>query len=35
MLKAYLARRQVDESFHVFCNRHTVGQLQEAFSEAS
>jgi ferredoxin-nitrite reductase len=35
MLKSYLARRNSDESFHAFCNRHTVGQLQEAFSEAA
>ena len=35
MLKSYLARRHADESFHAFCNRHTVGQLQEAFSEAA
>ena len=35
MLNAYLAQRGADESFHTFCNRHTVGQLQEVFSEAS
>jgi ferredoxin-nitrite reductase len=34
MLKGYLAKRTPDESFHAFCNRHTVGQLQEIFSEA-
>lgn len=35
MLKAYLAHRtNDDESFHGFCNRHTVGQLQEIFSNA-
>lgn len=35
MLKAYLAHRtNADESFHAFCNRHTVGQLQEVFSNA-
>lgn len=35
MLKAYLAHRtNADESFHGFCNRHTVGQLQEVFSNA-
>jgi ferredoxin-nitrite reductase len=34
MLKAYLAQRQDHESFHHFCNRHSVGQLQELFSEA-
>ena len=32
MLKGYLSRRIDAESFHTFCNRHTVGQLQEAFS---
>ena len=32
MLKGYLARRTEGETFHAFCNRHTVGQLQEAFS---
>jgi ferredoxin-nitrite reductase len=31
MLKGYLDKRGADESFHAFCNRHTVGQLQEAF----
>ena len=31
MLKGYQARRQEGESFHAFCNRHSVGQLQEAF----
>lgn len=34
MLRAYLAGRTEDESFHQFCCRHTVGQLQEAFSHA-
>ena len=34
MLKAYLAQRQEGETFHSFCNRHTVGQLQELFSNA-
>ena len=34
MLKGFLANRQDAESFHSFCNRHTVGQLQEAFSDA-
>jgi ferredoxin-nitrite reductase len=33
MLKAYLAHRTEDESFHSFCNRHPVGRLQELFSE--
>lgn len=32
MLKGYLANRSAGESFHAFCNRHTVGQLQERFS---
>ncbi len=32
MLKGYLARRVEAENFHSFCNRHTVGQLQEVFS---
>jgi len=32
MLKGYLDKRVAEESFHAFCNRHTVGQLQEAFS---
>ena len=34
MLKCYLAKREGDESFHTFCNRHTVGQLQELFSNS-
>ena len=34
MLKGYLARREGEESFHSFCNRHTVGQLQELFCAA-
>ncbi len=34
MLKGYQARRVDDESFHSFCNRHTVGQLQELFCNA-
>jgi ferredoxin-nitrite reductase len=34
MLKGYLAKRTEAESFHAFCNRHTIGQLQEIFSEA-
>lgn len=33
MLKGFLKKRTPDESFHSFCNRHTVGQLQEAFCE--
>jgi ferredoxin-nitrite reductase len=32
MLKGYLAKRHANESFHAFCNRHTVGQLQEIWS---
>ncbi len=34
MLRAYLAQRLTHESFHAFCNRHSVGQLQELFSVA-
>lgn len=33
MLKAYLTKREGQETFHSFCNRHTVGQLQALFSE--
>jgi ferredoxin-nitrite reductase len=33
MLNAYLRHRTEAESFHSFCNRHTVGQLQEMFSQ--
>lgn len=33
MLKGFLKKRTPDESFHSFCNRQTVGQLQEAFCE--
>ena len=32
MLKGYLAKRTGNETFHEFCNRHTVGQLQEFFT---
>jgi len=32
MLKGYLASRVETESFHEFCNRHTVGELQEMWS---
>jgi ferredoxin-nitrite reductase len=32
MLKGYLEKRRADESFHVFCNRHSVGELQVAFT---
>ena len=35
MLKGYQQKREADESFHSFCNRHTVGQLQEIFCEAA
>ena len=35
MLKAYLARRLDRESFHQFCNRHSVGDLQILFSETA
>lgn len=31
MLKGYLAKRLIGESFHAFCNRHTVRELQEVF----
>ncbi len=34
MLKAYLAKRVDAESFHSFCNRHKVGELQVAFDQA-
>ncbi len=34
MLKSFLKHREnVQESFHTFCNRHTVGQLQVIFGE--
>ncbi|MFN0129714.1 MAG: NirA family protein [Verrucomicrobiales bacterium] len=33
MLRAYLASRKAGESFHHFCNRHSVGDLQVIFSE--
>ncbi|MBB5039181.1 NirA family protein [Prosthecobacter dejongeii] len=33
MLKGFLKKRSPEESFHAFCNRHTVGQLQEIFCE--
>ncbi len=32
MLKGYLKHRDADESFHGFCNRRSVGQLQEIWS---
>ncbi len=32
MLKGYLKHRQNSESFHSFCNRHTVGELQVLWS---
>ena len=32
MLRGYLAKRDSGETFHAFCNRHSVGQLQESFS---
>ena len=32
MLRGFLRHRQPGESFHAFCNRHSVGQLQEAFT---
>lgn len=33
MLKGYLAHRAESETFHAFCNRHTVGQLQAIFCQ--
>ncbi len=35
MLKGYLKGRQGEETFHDFCNRHTVGELQIAFDPAA
>lgn len=35
MMKGYLRMREGKESFHQFCNRHSVGQLQEVFSNGS
>ena len=35
MLNGYLAKREGDETFHSFCNRHTIGQLQEVFTDAA
>lgn len=35
MLKGYLKGRQGEETFHAFCNRHTVGELQIAFDPAA
>ena len=32
MLRAYLAARLPEESFHNFCNRHSVGELQILFA---
>lgn len=32
MLRAYLSLRAPGESFHAFCNRHSVRELQEAFT---
>jgi len=34
MLKGYLDKRSAEESFHAFCNRHTVGELQVVFDAA-
>jgi ferredoxin-nitrite reductase len=31
MLKGFFKKREGGEGFHSFCNRHTVGQLQEIF----
>ncbi|TLD70177.1 NirA family protein [Phragmitibacter flavus] len=33
MLKGYLAKREGEESFQEFCNRRTVGELQEVWSQ--
>ncbi|WP_409216572.1 NirA family protein [Prosthecobacter sp.] len=35
MLKGYLKGRQGDESFHSYCNRHSVNELQVAFDSAA
>lgn len=35
MLRGYLAKRESGESFHAFCNRCSVGELQEAFSNST
>ncbi|MGI8604925.1 MAG: NirA family protein [Verrucomicrobiales bacterium] len=35
MLKGFLSLRLAGETFHGFCNRHSVGQLQEVFSDAA
>lgn len=35
MLKGYLKERQGEESFHAYCNRHSVGELQIAFDPAA
>lgn len=35
MLRSYLVTRRTDESFHHFCNRHSVGELQVIFSEGA
>lgn len=35
MLKGYLQSRQSNETFHSFCNRHSVGDLQIAFDAAA
>lgn len=35
MLKGYLKGRQEGETFHGFCNRHTVNELQVAFDPAA
>lgn len=32
MLRGFLAVRREGESFHAFCNRHSLGQLQEVFA---
>lgn len=35
MLRGYLSARQPGESFHQFCNRHPLGDLQAIFTEGS
>ena len=34
MLRGYLAQRTESESFHSYCQRHSVGELQVAFAES-
>ena len=35
MLKGFQARRNPEETFHDFCHRHPLGELQAVFCEAS